>query len=109
MGNQLAHGIVGIDDGGNGGVEDHLGLGIDLNHALLDALVVADHALHAMAFDAKQIGGQQDILDDVSFLLGKAELLECFHAEAMEGFITPILICHVIIPHFSPAPRRGVN
>ena len=85
---------MGVDDGGDGGLENDLGLGVDLDHALLDALVVTDHALHAVGLDAEQVGGQQNVLDDVSFLLVEAELLECVHAELVQSLVGPILICH---------------
>ena len=40
------------------------------------------------------VQGLAVFLDDVSFLLGEAELLEGVHAELMEGLIGPILISH---------------
>ena len=47
-----------------------------------------------MGLDAEQVRSQQDILNDVSFLLVEAELGESIHAEAMQGIIGPILVSH---------------
>ena len=94
VGNQLTHGVMSVDNGGDGGLENNLGLGVDLNHTLLNALVVTNHTLHTMGLDAEQVRSQQDILNDVSFLLVEAELGESIHAEAMQGIIGPILVSH---------------
>ena len=72
MGNQLTHGIMGIDNGGNGSFKNDLGLGIDLDHTLFDALVIADHTLHTVGLNAVKVRGQQHILNDVGFGFGKA-------------------------------------
>ena len=98
MGNQLSHGLMGVDDGGDGRLEHHFGLGMDVDHAFFDALVVADHPLHTVGLDAVQVGSQQNVLNDIGLRFGEAELLERFHAQPVQGVIGPVLICHCNLP-----------
>ena len=101
---QLAHGVMGVDDSGDGSLKDHLGLGVNVNHTLFDALVVAHHPLHTVGLDAVQVRGQQHILNDVGFRFRKAELGERVHAQPVQGFIGPVLICHSVFLLYS-SPR----
>ena len=94
MTDQLTHAVVPVDDGGDRRLKHNLGLCIDMNHALFDALVVAHHALHAVRLDAVQIGGQQNVLDDVRLCFREAEFFKCVHAEPMEQLIRPLLVSH---------------
>ena len=98
VGNQLTHGFMSVDDGGDGRLEHHFGLGMDVDHAFFDALVVAHHPLHTVGLDAVQIGGQQNVLDNIRLGFGEAELLERFHAQTVQGVIGPMLICHKYPP-----------
>ncbi len=56
-----------VHDGGNGRLKHDLRLGVHVDHALFDSLVVADHALHAVAFYSVKIGQQQYVGDDFAF------------------------------------------
>ena len=87
MTDQLTHTVVPVDDGGDRRLKHNLGLCIDMNHALFDALVVAHHALHAVRLDAVQICSQKHILNDVCFRFREAEFFKCVHAESMEQLI----------------------
>ena len=108
---QLAHGLVGINDGGDGSLKDHFRLCVNVDHAFFNALVVAHHPLHAVGLNAVQIGRQQNILNDVRLGLGEAELLERVHAQTVQGVIGPVLICHensscylIDLPGMQPHP-----
>ena len=94
MTDQLPHTVVPVDDGGDRRLKHNLGLCIDMNHALFDALVVAHHALHAVRLDAVQICSQKHILNDVCFRFREAEFFKCVHAESMEQLIRPLLVSH---------------
>ena len=87
MTDQLTHAVVPVDDGGDRRLKHNLGLCIDMNHALFDALVVAHHALHAVRLDAVQICSQKHILNDVCFRFREAEFFKCVHAEPMEQLV----------------------
>ena len=91
---ELAHCVVRVDDRADRRLKDDLRLRVDLDHAVFDAFVVAHHALHAVGFNAVEVGGQEHVLDDVRFRLREAELLKCVHAQAVQSVVTPILICH---------------
>ena len=87
MTDQLTHSVVPVDDGGDRRFKHDLGLCIDVNHALFDALVIAHHPLHPVRLNAVQIGGQQNILDDVRLCFREAEFFKCVHAESMEQLV----------------------
>ena len=91
---QLAHAVMAVDNSRDGGLEDYFGNSIHMDHALFDALMVANHTLHAVRLDAEQVGGQQHILNGVSFSVVKAKLQKCVGTELLEQIIAPILITH---------------
>ena len=84
MADQLTHGIVRVDDGGNRRFVDDFGLGVNVDHALFNALVIAHQALHAVALDAVQVRQQQHVADDPGFAFAETELLERIHAEGVQ-------------------------
>ncbi len=92
--NQLAHAAVAVDHRGDRRFKYHLRLGLHMDGALLNALVVADHPLHAMAFNAIQILQQQHVPNGMALLLRKAEAAEHIPTELIQGFITPFYIAH---------------
>ena len=92
----LAHRGMPLDGCRDGGLEDDLGSFVDVDRALLDALVVAHHALHAMAFDAVEICGEQHVADDGAVLFRKAEGPEDVVAELVQGFVLPVHVGHVL-------------
>ena len=65
-----------LDGGRDGRLEDDFGGLIDVNGALLDALVVTHHALHTVALDAVEVCGEEHVADDGAVFIGKAERLE---------------------------------
>ena len=73
-----------VDHGGNGRFVDDLRLGVNVDHALFNALVIAHQALHAVALDAVQVRQQQHVADDPGFAFAETELLERIHAEGVQ-------------------------
>lgn len=69
---------------------------VNVDRALLDALVVAHHALHAMTFDAVEICGEQHVADDGAVFFRKAEGPEDVVAELVQGFVLPVHVGHVL-------------
>ena len=84
MAHQLTHGVVRVDYGGNRRFVDDFGLGVNVDHALLNALVIAHQALHAVALDAVQVRQQQHVADDPGFAFAETKLLERIHAEGVQ-------------------------
>ena len=95
---QLTHAVMAVDDSGDGRFENHFGFRLRMDGALLDALVVAHHTLHAMAFDAEQVGRQQDVLDDAGLILIETECTEHIVAEAVQRFEIPFYVTHASPP-----------
>ena len=93
----LTHAVICIQHSGNGGLKYHITLGLDLDHALLDGLVVTVHSLHTVALDTDPVGHQQHIADDLGFLSAEAELLEGIVAQCLQLIIFPILITHCVL------------
>ena len=65
-----------VNDGGNGSLKYDLGLGINMDRALFDCLVVAYQTLSAVGFHAVQVSQNQNVGDLRRLLLGKAKLVE---------------------------------
>ena len=87
-----------VDDCADGSLKDDFGFGVEVDLPLLDSLVVAHHALHAVALDSEQVGGEQHIADLAAFLLRETERLEHVGAEFLERFQAPCYICHLMPP-----------
>lgn len=85
-----------VDSSRDGRLEDDFGGLVDVNGALLDALVVAHHALHTVALDAVEVCGEEHVADDGAVFIGKAERLEDVVAEGVEGVILPVHVRHVL-------------
>ena len=74
-----------VDDGGNGSLKNDLGLGVHMDGAVFDGLVVAHQTLCAVGLDAVNVGKQQHVGDLLGFLAGKAEFFKSVHAKALDG------------------------
>ena len=90
----LSHGIVAFDGGSQGCFPDDLGLGIQLDHALGDFLMITDQALNTVGFNAAQVCIQQNIGDLGAFLLGKAVTLKHLDAEVSGFNIGNMMVLH---------------
>ena len=96
---KLAHTVMSVDHGGDRRFKDHLRLGIDMDHAIFDALVITHHALHTVALNAIKVACEQDVLNNVGLRFGEAELFKRLHAERMKRFVFPMLIAHSVPPN----------
>ena len=101
----MTHAVMGIDDGGNGGLENRLRLGINLDQAIAYILMVLHQTGSSVGFDAVQIGKQQHIGDARCFLRIKTKLLESILSESFQFFIG-ICKIHVMPSHLSFPYKR---
>ena len=93
----LPHAGMAVDDGAHGRLEDDFRHGVDMDQPLFDSLVVADHALHAMALDAVQVGGQEHVADPIAVALVEPERPEHVGAELLQRFEFPGHVCHFLL------------
>ena len=95
---KLPHARVAVYDGAHRGLENHFRLGIEVDLPLLDPLMVTDHALHAVALDAVQVGRKQHVVDLPALIIAEPERLEYVGAELLESLQAPFHICHRVPP-----------
>ena len=73
-----------VNDGGNRGLKNDLRLGIRLDAALFDGLVIADQPLHAVRGNAVKIGEQQHVGDLCRLRCRKAEFFKGIAAKTLQ-------------------------
>ena len=110
----LSHSVVTLDNCGKGSFKNDLGLGVDLNHASRNFLVVTNHSLNTVRFYSRKVRLEKNSGNLASFFLAEAVALKGLYAKVFNLFVFNMMVLHFrplfkIILHAPVAGETAVN
>ena len=91
---ELPHPSVPVDHCGDRRFKDDLRFRLNVDESLFYPHVVADHALHSVAFYSVEVAQEQYVGDNPAFSFVEPEVLESINTKPVEGIVAPVLVTH---------------